>query len=70
MSQICPRFGRGWHKNSPHSGDIFDQPLGKTSSIRGKPVDHVGDHAVLSLEGAVLVTFPGTESSYLRKCVT
>ena len=36
------------------------------SWIRGKLADHVGDHVVLSPEGAVLVTSPGTESSYPR----
>ena len=35
-------------------------------SIRGKLADHVGVHVVLSPEGAVLVTSPGTESSYPR----
>ena len=34
--------------------------------IRGKLADHVGDHVVLSSEGAVLVTYLGTESSYPR----
>ena len=47
-------------------GDIFDQLHGGMISIRGKFADHVGDHVVLSPEGAVLVTFPGTESSYPR----
>ena len=37
--------------------DIFDQPPGGMSWIRGKLADHVGDHVVLS---------PGTESSYPR----
>ena len=47
------------------TGDIFDQPPSGMISIRGKVADHVGDHnIVLSSEGAVLVTSPGTESSY------
>ena len=36
------------------------------SWIRGKLADHVGDHVVLSPEKGVLVTSPGTESSYPR----
>ena len=47
-------------------GDIFDQPPGEMSSIRGKLADHVGDNVVLFPDGAVLVTSLGTESSYLR----
>ena len=48
------------------TGDIFDETPGEMSWIRGKPADHVGDHVVLSPEGAVLVTSTGTESSYPR----
>ena len=48
------------------TGDIFDQPPGQMRLIRGKLADHVGDHVVLSPEGAVLVTSPGTKSSYPR----
>ena len=48
------------------TGDIFDQPPGGMSWIRGKLADHVGDHVVLSPEECVLVTSPGTESSYPR----
>ena len=48
------------------TGDIFDQPFGGMSWIRVKLADHVGDHVVLSPEEGVLVTSPGTESSYLR----
>ena len=44
-------------------GDLFDQPPGEMSSIRGKLADRVGDHAVRSPEEVVLVTSPGTESS-------
>ena len=33
---------------------------------RGKLADPVEDHVVLSPEGSVLVTYPGTESSYPR----
>ena len=36
------------------------------SRIRGKLADYVGDHVVLSPEGVILVTSPGTESSYPR----
>ena len=43
------------------TGEIFGQPLGGISWIRGKLADHVGDHVVPSPEGAVLVTSPGTE---------
>ena len=46
------------------TGDIFDQPPGRMSSIRGKLVDHLGDHVVLSPEGTVLATSTGTESLY------
>ena len=48
------------------TGDIFDQPPGVMSWIRDKLTDHVGDHVVLTPEGAVLVTPPGTVSSYPR----
>ena len=68
--------GRGCHKFVPAlrgngakkapPGDLFDQPPGEMSLIRGKLPDRVRDHAVLSLEGVVLVTSPGKESSYLR----
>ena len=34
--------------------------------IRGKLADHVGDHIVLSPEGALSVTSPGTKWSYPR----
>ena len=47
-------------------GDLFDQPLGAMSRIRGKLADHVGDHVVLSPEGVVAVTSPGTKPSYPR----
>ena len=47
-------------------GDLFDQPSGEMSSIRGKLADHAGDHVVLSPEGAVLVPSPVTESSCPR----
>ena len=43
-------------------GDFFDQPLGKMCWIRDKLADHIGDHIVLSTEGVVLATSPGTES--------
>ena len=48
------------------TGYIFDQPPGGMSWIRGKLADHVGGHVVLSPEEGVLVTSPGTESSYPR----
>ena len=48
------------------TGDIFDQPPGGMSWIRGKLADHVGDHVVLSPEEGVSVTSLGTESSYPR----
>ena len=48
------------------TGDIFDQPPGQMRRIWGKLADHVGDHVVSSSEGAVLVTSPGTKSSYPR----
>ena len=66
--------GRGCHKFVPvlvgdgskiaSPGDLFDQPPGEVSSIRGRLADHVGGHKVLSPEGVVLVSSPGTESSY------
>ena len=46
------------------TGDIFGQPPGRMSSIRGKLADHLGDHVVLSPEGTVLATSTGTESLY------
>ena len=68
--------GRGCNKVVPVLGgegtkiiptrDIFDQPPGGMISFRIKLADHVGDHVVLFLEEAVLVTSPGTESSYPR----
>ena len=45
---------------------IFDLPPGQMRYIRGKLADHVGDHVVLFPEGSVLVTSPGTKSSYPR----
>ena len=48
------------------TGDILDQLPSGMSWIRGKLADHVGDHVVLSPEEGVLVTSPGTESSYPR----
>ena len=47
-------------------GDIFYQPHDGMSFIRSKLADHVGDYFVLSPEGTVLVTSPGTELSYPR----
>ena len=65
MGDVVPVLGGDDTKKAPH-GDIFDQPPGEMSSIRGKLADHVEDHAVLSPEGAVLVTSLGTELSYPR----
>ena len=48
------------------TGNIFDLPPGQMRYIRGKLADHVGDHVVLFPEGSVLVTSPGTKSSYPR----
>ena len=66
--------GRGSHKFVPvlvgdgtkiaPPGDLFYQPLGEMGSIRGRLVEHVGDHVVLSSKGVVLVSSPGTELSY------
>ena len=55
-------MGGNGTKKAP-SGDLFEQPPGEMSGIRGKFVDHVEDHVVLSPKGAVLVTSTGTESS-------
>ena len=44
-------------------GNIFDLPRGEMSCIRGKLSDRVGNNVILSPEGAVLMAFPGTESS-------
>ena len=46
-------------------GDFFYQPPNEMSWIRGKLADHVEDPVVLSPERVVLVTSPGTKSSYL-----
>ena len=64
-NKYVPVLGGDGTKIAP-TGDIFDQPPGGMSSIRGKLADRVGDHVVVSPEGAVLVTSPGTESSYPR----
>ena len=62
--------GRGFRKLVLVSGgdgtkiappvDIFDQLPGEMRRIRGKPTDHVENHAVLHPEGAVSMTTPGT----------
>ena len=57
MSKIFNHFEGGGTKIAP-PGDIFDQPPGEMSSIRGKLADHIGDHVVLSPEGAVLMPLP------------
>ena len=64
-NKFVPVFGGNGTKIAP-TGDIFDQPPGRMRRIWGKLADHVGDHVVLSPEGAVLVTSPGTKSSFPR----
>ena len=62
--KFVPVLGGDGTKTAP-PGDLFDQLPGEISWIRGKLADHVvGDHVVPSPEGIVLVTYPGTESSY------
>ena len=62
---FVPVLGGNGTKIAP-TGDRFDQPPGQMRWIWGKLADHVGDHVVLSPEGAVLMTSPGTKSSYPR----
>ena len=52
-----------WTARKKTPEDMFDQSQrrGEMSSFPGKLAEHIGDHVVLSLEGAVLVTSPGTE---------
>ena len=64
-NKFVPVLGGDGTKIDP-TADIFDKPPSGMISIWGKLADYVGDHVVLSLEGAVLVTSPGTESSYHR----
>ena len=64
-NKFVPVFGGNGTKIAP-TGDIVDQPPSQIRLIRGKLADHVGDHVVLSSEGAVLGTSPGTKSSYPR----
>ena len=64
-SNFVPALGGDDTKIAP-TGDIFGQPPGGMSSVRGKLANHVGNHVVLSPEGAILVTSTGTESSYPR----
>ena len=61
--KFVPVLGGDGMKIAP-PGDFFDQHLGEMCWIQGKLADHIGDHIVLSTEGIVLATFPGTESSY------
>ena len=63
--KFIPVLGEDGMKIAP-PGYIVDRPSSVMSWIRGKFADHVGDHGVLSPEGTVLVTFPGTESYYPR----
>ena len=62
---FVPVLGGNGTKIAP-TGNIFDLPPGQMRSIRGKLADYVMDHVVSSPEGAVLVTSPGTKSSYPR----
>ena len=64
-NNFVPVLGGDDTKIAP-AGDIFRQPPGGMSSVRGKLANHVEDHVVLSPEGVVLVTSTGTESSYPR----
>ena len=76
QSRITIEEGRGYNNFVPVLGgdgtkiapprDLFDQPLGERSCIRGKLADHIEDPVALSPEGVILVTSPGTESSYPR----
>ena len=59
-SNFVPVLGVDGTKIAP-TGDIFGQPPGGMSSVRGKLANHVEDHVALSPEGAVLVTSTGTE---------
>ena len=63
--KFVPGLGEDGSKIAP-SGDIFDQPPGRMSSICGKLADHVGDHVVVFPEGADSETNQGTKSSYPR----
>ena len=47
-------------------GDTCVQPPGEMSWVRGKLADRLGDHAVLTPEEIILVTFSGTELSHPR----
>ena len=62
----CVTVLRGNGTKIAPTGYIFDQPPGGMSWVRGKLAGHVGGHVVLSPEEGVLVTSPGTESSYPR----
>ena len=64
-NKFVPVLGGDGTKIAPPR-DLFDQPLGERSYIRGKLADHVEDPVALSPEGVILVTSPGTESSYPR----
>ena len=62
----CVHVLRGDGTKIAPPGDLFDQPSGEMNYIWGKLADHIEDHVVLFPEGVVLVTSPGTESSYPR----
>ena len=67
--RACRKFVPGLGEDGTNiapSGDIFDQPPGRMSSIWGKLADHVGDHVVVFPEGADSETNQGTKSSYPR----
>ena len=63
--KFVPVLGEDGTKIAP-PGDIFDQPPGGMRCIRGKLADNGEGHAVQSPEWVVLITTPGTESSYPR----
>ena len=63
--RFVPFLGGDGTKLAP-IGDIFNQPSGELCVIRGKLADYIEDHAVLSPEGANLVTSSGTDSSFPR----
>ena len=64
-NDFVPVLGGNGAKIAP-TGDIFDQPSGQMRLLRGKLANHVRNRVVSSPEGAILVTSPGTKSSYPR----
>ena len=63
--KFVPVLGVDRTKIAP-PGDLYDQPSSERSRIWGKLAGLVGDHVILSPEGVILMTSPGTESSYPR----